>query len=110
MQTMSFSQIRQNLATTIDSVVHNHSPIIITRQNKEPVVIISLDDYKSIEETVYLMQSMTNATRLNSAISQLEAGQGITRELAEDGKIICIAPRSPITPRTSKIGLCEMLK
>ena len=84
MQTISFSQIRQHLATTIDTVVNNHSPIIITRQNKEPVVMISLDDYKSIEETAYLMQSMTNASRLNSAIAQLEAGQGKTRELLEE--------------------------
>ncbi len=84
MQTMSFSQMRQNLATAIDTVVNNHSPIIITRQNKEPVVMISLDDYKSIEETAYLMQSMTNASRLNSAILQLEAGQGTKRELIEE--------------------------
>ncbi|MFA6136961.1 MAG: type II toxin-antitoxin system prevent-host-death family antitoxin [Sulfurimonas sp.] len=84
MQTISFSQMRQNLATAIDTVVNNHSPIIITRQNKEPVVMISLDDYKSIEETAYLMQSMANASRLNSAIAQLEAGQGTKRELIEE--------------------------
>jgi antitoxin YefM len=84
MQTISFSQMRQNLATAIDTVVNNHSPIIITRQNKEPVVMISLNDYKSIEETAYLMQSMTNATRLNSAIAQLEAGKGNTKELIEE--------------------------
>lgn len=84
MQTMTFSQIRQNLATAIDMVVNDHSPIIITRQNKEPVVMLSLDDYKSIEETAYLMQSMTNASRLNSAIAQLEAGQGKARELIEE--------------------------
>ena len=84
MQTISFSQIRQNLATTIDAVVHNHSPLIITRQNKESVVMISLDDYRSIEETAYLMQSVTNASRLNSAISQLEAGYGEIRELIEE--------------------------
>ncbi|MCX6051599.1 MAG: type II toxin-antitoxin system prevent-host-death family antitoxin [Campylobacterales bacterium] len=84
MQTISFSQMRQNLATAIDTVVNNHSPIIITRQNKEPVVMISLNDYKSIEETAYLMQSMTNASRLNSAISQLEAGLGNIQELIEE--------------------------
>lgn len=76
MKTMTFSQIRQHLATAIDTVVNNHSPIIITRRNKESVVLISLDDYKSIEETAYLMQSMTNSSRLNSAIAQLEAGLG----------------------------------
>ena len=46
--------------------------------------MLSLEDYKSIEETAYLMQSMTNASRLNSAISQLEAGLGKTKELIEE--------------------------
>ena len=80
---MTFSQIRQQLATAINTVVDNHSPIIVTRQNKESVVMISLNDYRSMEETAYLMQSMTNASRLNSAISQLNAGLGKTRELIE---------------------------
>jgi len=83
MQTMTFSNMRQHLATAIDTVVDNHSPMIITRQNKDSVVIISLDDYRSIEETAYLMQSSTNASRLNNAISQLEANQGEVRELIE---------------------------
>ena len=84
MQTMTFSHMRQNLATAIDNVVDNHSPIIITRQNKDSGGMLSLEDYKSIEETAYLMQSMTNASRLNSAISQLEAGLGKTKELIEE--------------------------
>jgi len=84
MQTMSFSNMRQHLATTIDTVVENHSPMLITRQNKDSVVIISLDDYMSMQETAYLMQSSNNASRLNSAISQLEAGQGKVRELIEE--------------------------
>jgi len=84
MQTMSFSNMRQHLATAIDTVVENHTPMLITRQNKDSVVIISLDDYKSMQETAYLMQSNNNASRLNSAISQLEVGQGKVRELIEE--------------------------
>ena len=84
MQTITFSQTRQGLATTMDNVVNNHTPITITRQNKEPVVMISLEDYKSMEETAYLMQSMTNVTRLNKAINQLESGVGTQNELIEE--------------------------
>lgn len=83
MQTTTFSYTRQNLASTMDKVVNDHSPIIITRQNKEPVVILSLSDFKSMEETAYLMQSSNNASRLNDAINQLEAGLGTVRELIE---------------------------
>lgn len=83
MQTSTFSQTRQNLALTMDTVVNNHTPITITRQNKEPVVMISLEDYNSMKETAYLMQSITNASRLNDAITQLESGLGTSKELIE---------------------------
>jgi antitoxin YefM len=84
MQTINFSHTRQNLASTFDNVVNNCMPVVVTRQNKESVVIISMKDYRAMEETVYLMQSEANAKRLNRAISQLEAGQGKTRELIEE--------------------------
>ena len=83
MQTSTFSQTRQNLAMTMDNVVQNHTPITITRQNKEPVVMISLEDYNSMKETAYLMQSITNASRLNDSINQLESGLGTSKELIE---------------------------
>ncbi|PHS56741.1 MAG: type II toxin-antitoxin system prevent-host-death family antitoxin [Sulfurimonas sp.] len=83
MQTTTFSQTRQHLASTMDAVVANHNPITITRQNKEAVVMISLQDFQSMQETAYLMQSSNNASRLNEAIEQLESGFGQTRDLIE---------------------------
>ena len=84
MQTVNFSHTRQNLASTFDSVVDNCMPITVTRQNKEPVVIISMRDYRALEETAYLMQSEANAKRLNRSITQLEAGLGTKRALLEE--------------------------
>ena len=84
MQTINFSHTRQNLASTFDNVVDNSTPVVVTRQNKESVVIISMKDYRAMEETMYLMQSEANAKRLNRAIAQLENGQGTTRELIEE--------------------------
>ena len=83
MQTITFSHTRQHLADTMTSVVQNHMPVTITRQNKEPVVMISLEDFRSMEETAYLMQSTANATRLNAAIEQIRQGKAIKRELIE---------------------------
>lgn len=83
MQTMNFSHTRQNLASTFDAVVDNAMPVLVTRQNKESVVIISIKDYRSMQETAYLMQSEANATRLNRSITQLEAGLGQERKLIE---------------------------
>ena len=68
----------------MDNVTNNHTPIVVTRQKKDPVVIVSLDDFKSMEETAYLMQSSNNAQRLNEAIKELENGFGIKRELIEN--------------------------
>ncbi len=84
MQTFNFSYTRQNLASTFDFVVDNAMPVTITRQNKEPVVIISMKDYRAMEETIYLMQSQANANRLNRAINQLESGLGKPRKLIEE--------------------------
>jgi len=84
MQALNFSHTRQNLASTFDFVVDNAMPVTITRQNKEPVVIISMKDYRAMEETMYLMQSQANAKRLNRAISQLESGLGKSCKLIEE--------------------------
>ncbi len=84
MQTTTFSYARQHLASTMDSITQNHTPITITRQNKEPIVMISLEDYSSMQETAYLMQSNKNAQRLNNAIDELNNGFGLKKELKED--------------------------
>lgn len=56
---------------------------MITRAGHGPVVIVSLDDYQSLRETVYLLRSPENARRLVTSIERLEAGHGIQRDLAE---------------------------
>ncbi len=74
MDAISYSNFRINLASTLDKVNDDHTLILITRQNGKPAVVISLDDFKSYEETAYLMASPKNAARLNLAIAEIEAG------------------------------------
>ena len=81
MDAMSYSAFRTNLASTLDKVNDNHKPVLITRQNGKPAVLISLEDFQSYEETSYLMSSPKNAERLNDAISQVEAGKVKQHEL-----------------------------
>lgn len=81
METMSYSSFRSRLAGTLDKVNENHKPIIITRQNGKPAVVISLEDFQSYEETAYLMASPKNAARLNHAIAQVEAGNVTEHDL-----------------------------
>ena len=83
MKTMSYSQSRAHYAEVLDSVVDDREEIVITRAGKEPVVIVSLDDYQSMKETAYLMRSPENARRLREAIDRLERGEGTVHELIE---------------------------
>ena len=84
MEVSTFTETRKNFASTMQQVIDNKEPLVVTRQNHEAIVMLSLSDFKSYEETAYLMQSMNNATRLNSAMASLEAGKGTTRELIEE--------------------------
>lgn len=81
MKTMSYSESRRRYAEVLDSVVDDHEEVVITRAGKEPAVIISLDEYQSLRETAYLMRSPANATRLLTAIEELERGQGESHDL-----------------------------
>jgi len=84
MKTKSYSELRQNLAATLDSVTEDHEPVIITRDRGKPAaVLISLEDFASYEESRYLLQSPRNADRLLKAVAELEAGKGTERKLAE---------------------------
>jgi len=83
MDAITYSSARANLADTMDKVCDDHEPIIITRNGRQAVVMLSLDDFKSLEETSYLLRSPRNAQRLLESIATLEAGKGRTRSLAK---------------------------
>lgn len=84
MDTLSYSAFRTNLSSTMDQVNNDHKPMLITRQNGKPAVLISLEDFHSYEETAYLMASPKNAQRLRDSIAEVEAGNVVTRELIEE--------------------------
>lgn len=83
MDAISYTAARQNLAKTMDKVCNDHEPMIITRNNQQSVVMMSLEDYKALEETAHLLRSPKNARRLLESIAQLENNQGTNRELLD---------------------------
>lgn len=83
MRPITYTMARENLAATMDRVCESCEPVVITRNRDQAVVMLSLDEYRALEETAYLMRSPANARRLLSAIQQLEAGKGRTRRLME---------------------------
>lgn len=83
MDAISYTHARANLAATMSRVCDDHEALIITRNSQQAVVMMSLEDYKALEETAYLLRSSKNAQRLLTSIAQLEAGHGQERGLAE---------------------------
>jgi len=84
MDTMSYSAFRNHLAGSLDKVNEDHNPLLITRQNGKPAVVMSLDDFHSYEETAYLMASPKNAERLSQAIAEVEAGKITNHRLIDE--------------------------
>jgi antitoxin YefM len=83
MRTISFSESRANYARTLDAVVNDREEVVITRAGREPVVIVSLEDYESLKETAYLLRDPENAARILRSIERLEGGGGVERPLVE---------------------------
>ena len=84
MDAMSYSAFRAKLAGTLDKVNDNHKPVLVTRQNGKPAVVMSLEDFHAYEETAYLMASPKNAQRLNLAIAEADAGKTVQQKLIEE--------------------------
>ena len=80
---MTYTAARENLAATMDRVCADHDPVIITRNRDQAVVMLSLDDYESLQETAYLLRSPANAKRLIASIESLNAGDTVRKSIKD---------------------------
>jgi len=83
MNAITYTAARENLAATMDRVCEDSEAVIITRNRDQAVVMISLEEYKALEETAYLTRSPANAKRLIESTQSLEKGKGRVRKLKE---------------------------
>jgi len=81
MEIANYSEFRQNMKAYLDAVVEEHKPLYITRKMGEEVVVLSKEDYSSLQETLYLLSSPKNASRLRESIKQVEKGKVKKRKL-----------------------------
>jgi antitoxin YefM len=84
MKTLSSTDLRANLSAVMDQVNDDHEPVIVTRAKGKPVVMVSLEDWASMDETTYLLASSANRRALLKSIEQLNAGQRVMRALIEE--------------------------
>lgn len=82
MKAITYTAARENLASTMDSVCADRDPVIITRNRDQAVVLMSLEDYDSLQETAYLLRVPANARRLLASMREIENGGGVKKKPA----------------------------
>ena len=80
----NFTEFRTGLKSYLDNVEENNETLIIKRKTGKGTVVISLDEYNSIMETVHLLSSKSNADRLYESISQMRSGKTVNEGLIEE--------------------------
>jgi antitoxin YefM len=84
MKSITYTAARENLAATINRVCEDQAPVVITRNRDQAVVMLSLAEYESLQETAYLLRSPANARRLLMSIESLERGKRLRKKLKLD--------------------------
>jgi len=83
MKTLSSTDLRANLSAVMDRVNDDHEPVIVTRAKGRPVVMVSLEDWASMDETAYLLASPANKAALLAAIAEADARRGVVKTMAD---------------------------
>jgi antitoxin YefM len=91
MRTVNFTQLRQNLAAELDSVVDDAEELVVTRSGHDPVVIVPLAEYESMKETEYLLRNPSNAGALRRSIAELDRGEGHEQVLIDPAAVSDVA-------------------
>lgn len=84
MNAITYTTARAKLAETMDRVYDDHAPVIVTRKSGKNVVLLSLEDYESWQETAYLLRTPNNAKRLLKSIEQAENGLAKQRNIPNE--------------------------
>jgi antitoxin YefM len=80
---VSYTEFRQNLASYLEEVENDREPLLVTRQGHPNVVVMSEEEFRGWQETVYLLRNPRNASRLLQSIAQADAGETAAHNLIE---------------------------
>lgn len=83
MRTLSSTELRANLSAVMDRVNDDHEPVIVHRAKGKPVVMVSLEDWASMDETTYLLASPANRAELLQAIAESREGKVVVKTMEE---------------------------
>ncbi len=83
MRVINFSDARNQFKQVIDQVVEDADFTVISRRDAQDAVVMSLDTFNSLMETLHLMKTPANARRLEKSIAQYRKGQVKARDLSD---------------------------
>lgn len=84
MITTNISDFRKDIKSYLNRVTQNFETLIINRGKESGVVVISLDEYNSLQTTQHELSSVVNEKRLDSAISKFKKGDSFSKDLIEE--------------------------
>jgi len=84
MRIVSFTEARNGLKSVLDRVVDDVDYTVITRRDAEDAVVMSMEHYNSLMETVHLLKSPANAAHLSKSIEQFHLGKVTEKEIPND--------------------------
>jgi len=84
MEVLNYTEFRKNLAQSLDKVNDDAEIVIVSRSKGKNVVVIGLDEYNAMTETLHIVKSEANRKRLQDAIDEMDKGVFHQHKLRED--------------------------
>lgn len=84
MEILTYTSFRTQIKAVMDKVNDDQKPVLITRKKGKPVVVMSLQDFNSYNETAYLMASPQNALRINESIEEIDAAKPVHGDIDQN--------------------------
>ncbi len=83
MQTVNYTDARNQLAGLMEDASRNREPIVITRNGAGKVVMLAIEEYEAMEATLHLFSTRANATQIQQSLADYEAGRFQSGELCD---------------------------
>ena len=75
MKAVNYSELRANLKTNLDAVTDSQELLLVHRLKNRSIVMMSLNEYNSLQETLHLTKSKANRERLDKAVENINKSE-----------------------------------
>jgi antitoxin YefM len=83
MRVVNYTEFRNNLSENLNGVNDDNDIVVVSRSKGKNVVVMSLEEYNSIQETLHLVSTTANRKRLDEAIEEMKTGKSLKHGLIE---------------------------